>query len=125
MCSIPYLRSTANLVTFAARSAGLASIWARRDVREQACVGRTLRALVGACVYVVSRWARDARGAGGLRAERTGPASGGHPVHSVAHRDGEYTAHIVDIATHLREDERNGHRVKHAVKIASSPCVCV
>lgn len=66
-------------------------------------VGRTLRALAGAGVDVMSGRAGHARGAGRLAAESTGPATRGHAVHGVAHRDGVDARHIVQPLTQLRE----------------------
>lgn len=100
------LISTTDLAALAGWSAGFAGAWAWCRVRDEVSVSRTLCALAAACVDVMSGWARHTRRAGGSGAEGTGPAPGGHPVDSVAHRDGVDPRHVVHIPTHLRGSSR-------------------
>lgn len=103
--------SAANLVTFAGRSTGFAGIGARRSVRHQVCVRRTLCALAGTCVYVMSRWARHTCRAGRLRTESTNATPWGHSVHRVTHRDGVDSCHVAHIPTYLRQRAKKGQDV--------------
>lgn len=95
--------SATNLIALAAWSTGFAGIRARCGVRDKVRVGWTLGALAGARLYVMSGWARHTGGAGWLGAEGASPTPRGHPIHSITHRDGVDSSHIVDVATYLRE----------------------
>lgn len=92
----------AHLIALAGRSTGFTGVWAGRGVGDEVGVGRTLRALAGARVYVVSSRAGHAGGAGGLAAESTSPATRGHAIHGVADRDGVDPRHVVEPLTQLR-----------------------
>lgn len=87
---------SAHRVALAGRSTGFTGVRAWRGVGDEVGVEGTLRALVGAGVYVMSGGAGHARGAGGSAAEGAGPAAGGHAINGVAHRDGVDPRHVVD-----------------------------
>lgn len=108
----------AHLIALAGRSTGFTGIWARRGVGDEVRVGRALCALAGARVYVMSGRARHARRAGGLAAEGASPATRGHAVHSVAHRDGVDPRHVVDPLTELRGGNRKGGGTKPCLHTA-------
>lgn len=91
-----------HLIALAGRSAGLAGVRAGRGMGHQVRVGRTLRALAGAGVYVMAGGAGHAPRAGGLAAERTSPATGGQAVHGIADPDGVDPSHVAEPLTELR-----------------------
>jgi len=97
-----------NFVALASRSTGSAGVQARRGMRDEVCVRGTLYALAGARVNVVPGGTRHTRRAGGLGAEGTSPAAGGHPIDRVTHWDGVDSHHVVDVPAYLRE--RNEYR---------------
>lgn len=96
------ITSVMDLVTLAGWSAALAGINAWCGVRDEVRVAGTLCALVGKCVYVMSRGTRHTGGAGWLGAEGTGATRRGHSVHSVTHCDGVDPCYVVDIPTYLK-----------------------
>lgn len=85
----------AHLIALAGWSTGFTGVWAGRGVGHEVGVGWTLRALAGARVDVMSGRAGHAGRAGGLAAESTSPATGGHAIHGVADRDGVEPRHVV------------------------------
>lgn len=90
------------LVALAAWTTGNTGSFAIDMVPRQVGVGRTLLALVGVHIDVVSNWTGDARGARLLGHQGTGVTRSGNPAQNVGDRDGVDLHNIINKLPALR-----------------------
>lgn len=74
-----------NLITLTPGSTGFTSIRSQRGMRNKIAVQRTLRALAGVLIYVMSRWAWYTGNAGHLGAKRTSLTCRGYAIHGISY----------------------------------------
>lgn len=96
VCPSPRNTQVQYLGALAARPTWDAGLPAIHLVDRQEGVDRTLLALAGLLLDVVSWRAGHAGRAGLLGAQGTGPARRGDSIHCVGHRDGVDLGHVID-----------------------------